>query len=193
MIPDIELQTNPYTGNIEPEIWKDVSDYEGYYQISNYGRIKSTKRTIYRKKMGPKQFCSQLIKTYISKSGYHEVMLHRDNKYKHLSIHRLVAKMFVSNHDNKPHVNHKKGIKTCNYAWELEWCTRSENQKHAVREGLIYFKGDKNNRRKLSSFQVRIIREAIAAGHKLSPIARYFKVQPGTILCIKDGRTWSSV
>lgn len=109
---------------MKKKLWKDIEGYEGLYQISNYGTIKSVKTN------------TLLSLTWLDKDGYQRVNLLKNNLRKHFSVHRLVALTFIPNPENKPCVNHKKGIKTDNRAWMLEWVTRSENDIHAYKIGL---------------------------------------------------------
>lgn len=108
------------------EVWKDVKGYEGLYQVSNYGKIK----TYYSK-------IPRLKKTFFDKDGYKKVSLQKNKKPKKFFVHRLVAIAFISNPKNKLEVNHIDGNKQNNYVFNLEWCTRSENELHAYKHGLI--------------------------------------------------------
>lgn len=101
------------------EIWEDIVDYEGYYQISNLGRIKSLKRK-YRKK-------EIFIKTSKNKDGYIYVILSKNNISKCFLVHRLVAQTFIPNPNNFPEINHKDENKYNNYVDNLEWCDRKYN------------------------------------------------------------------
>lgn len=105
------------------EIWKDIEGYEGIYQISNLGRVKSTRKNIIRNNQN-------------GKDGYKIISLWNKGKGKTFSIHRLVAETFIPNPDSKPVVNHIDGNKQNNNADNLEWCTNSENDLHAFRLGL---------------------------------------------------------
>lgn len=105
------------------EIWKDIKGYEGLYQVSNFGRIKSFVRNVSN---------PRIMKTYINRKGYIKCYIGGKSK----SIHRLVADAFIPNHKNKPQVNHIDGNKQNNNVENLEWATNSENQKHAIKCGL---------------------------------------------------------
>lgn len=114
------------------EIWKDILGYEGYYQISSYGRIKSVERKVVKKMFGNTRIVKSKICTVLySKQGYCRVRLSKEGKNIKYLIHRLVALAFIPNPENKPQVNHKDGNKSKNHKNNLEWATRSENMQHA--------------------------------------------------------------
>ena len=114
---------------INPEIWKDIKGYEGKYEISNFGRVKS------HLKIGTPTYYKTPI---LSTPGYYTVCLSKDGKVSYsVGIHRLVAEAFVENTDKtKTEVNHKDGDKLNNYYENLEWVTRKENNEHAIKSGL---------------------------------------------------------
>jgi len=115
--------------NIENEIWKDIVESLGEYQISNFGRVKSVKRIVKRSHcVLPVQ--SKILKTSITNSGYEMVFLRFKGLKKGLYVHRLVAIHFIDNPKNKLDVNHINGIKTDNRLENLEWLTRLENMEH---------------------------------------------------------------
>lgn len=117
------------------EIWKDIEGYEGLYQISNLGRVKSLKR--YSKYKNSKRFINEkIIKLQKSKNGYLRVELCKNNIKKKYLIHRLVGYAFLNNYDNNLEINHKDGNKQNNNVENLEWITRSENERHAYKMGL---------------------------------------------------------
>lgn len=120
------------------EIWKDIIGYEGTYQISNLGRIKSLERILPSDGIRVQSHRKErLLKGNKDRKGYHRISLSVNCvKSKMLSKHRLVAIYFVDNPYNKPEVNHINGIKSDNRAVNLEWVTRSENQYHAYATGL---------------------------------------------------------
>lgn len=115
------------------EIWKDIQDYEGKYQVSNLGRIKSLQRW-----SGKKFYNREKILTpYINKkNGYAYIYLTKNNKGKNIRVHRLVAKAFLDNSNNYSDVNHKDCNRTNNNVNNLEWCTRSYNIKYALKYGI---------------------------------------------------------
>lgn len=125
--------------NIKPEsneVWKELSGFEGLYQISNMGRINALERKWKIRNGGIFTKKEKILKGVKQKTGYLFVCLYKDGvKYQFL-IHRLVAMTFIDNIQNLPEVNHKNGIKTDNRASELEWSSKSENLKHAFKIGL---------------------------------------------------------
>lgn len=111
------------------EQWKDIVGYEGKYQVSNLGNVRSLN---YRKSGTIKE-----MKQRINNRGYSLVGLVKNRKQKYYSVHRLVAQAFITNPDNKSEVNHIDGNKTNNHADNLEWTTHKENIQHAFNEGLM--------------------------------------------------------
>lgn len=110
------------------EIWKDIKGYEGLYQISNLGNVKSVKRRIKYSNGTIVSYPEKILKGFISTSGYKAVDLYENKKKKKFYIHRLVAEAFVDNPLNKPEVNHINENKLDNRFENLEWCTSSENK-----------------------------------------------------------------
>ena len=99
------------------EIWKNINGFEGLYEISNYGRVRTIK--------------TQLIRSpFYHKKKYLKVTLQKKNHKKHYRIHRLVAQAFIPNPDNKSEVNHKDFNKINNFVDNLEWTSGEENRSH---------------------------------------------------------------
>ena len=107
------------------EIWKDIKGYEGIYQISNCGRIKS----LYRKRRKNEK----ILKPLVSSRNYFQINLYKDGKMFKYLIHRLVAETFIINPDNLPYINHKDENKQNNCVDNLEWCTCEYNNKYGTR------------------------------------------------------------
>ena len=103
------------------EIWKDKKDYEGLYQVSNCGRVKSIK-------FGKEKILKQSIR-----HGYYCVNLYKNGKHKNYYVHRLVAEAFIDNTDNLSCVNHKDENKQNNVVSNLEWCTHEYNNIYGTR------------------------------------------------------------
>lgn len=143
---------------MEQEIWKDVPNYEGIYQCSSFGRIKTIERII-TEKGGKKRIRKEIIrKQTLSKKGYFYITMTNDCKTKLFTVHRIVAFTFLPLIMNKNVVNHKNGIKTDNRIENLEWCNKSENELHAYRVlGKINIaKGSSNliKRKKVSQYDL---------------------------------------
>lgn len=132
--------SNHLIGSDIQEEWRDVVGYEGYYQVSNFGQVRSCDRVI--EHHGYKQFWHGKLITknkykYTKPNLYILVSLNRAGVSKIKGVHRLVAEAFIPNLDNKEQVNHIDGNKHNNYVGNLEWATRSENISHAWKSGLI--------------------------------------------------------
>jgi hypothetical protein len=120
------------------EIWKDVVGFEGFYQVSNLGRVKSLKRPYHTSKFNhDKRMTKEIIlKPKINPDGYFISTLHKEGKRHEIALHRIVAKTFLIELENKKEVNHKDGNKLNNCVDNLEWCDRGENVRHSFRVGL---------------------------------------------------------
>ena len=107
------------------EIWKDIKEYEGYYQVSNWGRIKSLPRNSTVK-------YARNLKLRANRHGYLYVVLCKNGKVKTYYVHRLVAEAFIPNTDNLPCVNHKDENPLNNNVDNLEWCSYSYNSNYGT-------------------------------------------------------------
>ena len=113
------------------EKFKDVQGYEGLYQVSTWGRVYNV-------------LANKMVHTEVTKKGYLRVDLFKNGTRKHHKVHRLVAKAFIPNPNNKPQVNHIDGNKQNNSITNLEWVTNRENCEHArsLRTNECFFNTD---------------------------------------------------
>lgn len=119
------------------EIWKDIKGYEGLYQVSSIGRVRSLDRVV-DGCHGSNQNIKGIIKhPSLSDTGYFVTTLYKNNLGSKKKIHRLKAIAFIPNPENKPFINHIDGVKTNNEISNLEWCTQKENIQHARNTGLM--------------------------------------------------------
>ncbi|WP_394897654.1 NUMOD4 domain-containing protein [Clostridium butyricum] len=113
------------------EIWKDIAGYEGLYQVSNLGRVKSLPREKWNGKSFQK-LNEKILKVVVNKSGYVQVALCKKSKYKNLYVHRLVARAFIDNPENKKEVDHINTIRNDNRVENLRWVTPKENNNNEL-------------------------------------------------------------
>lgn len=131
---------------MQEEVWKDIKNYEGLYQISTYGRVKSFPRKGALRK-------EKVLKPYKDGKNYYFVVgLHKDGKKQYKLIHRLVADAFIPNPNNLPIVNHKDENKENNNVDNLEWCTYKYNSNYGNARMLMSKKAIYNwNKRRLKN------------------------------------------
>lgn len=129
------------------EIWKEVKGYEGLYQVSSLGRVKSVARLVRGRGLGMKPIVERILKPCVVPSGHLQVVLCRDGKeHKHKSIHRLVAEAFIPNPENKPCIDHIDTNPKNNNVDNLRWVTIKENCNNEItrRKNSIAKKGERN-------------------------------------------------
>jgi hypothetical protein len=170
------------------EIWKPVKDYEGYYEISNLGRVKSLSRIILKNGLHPFKSKEKIIKTRLN--NYHYVTLCKNKTYINFYIHRLVAISFLPNIQNKKCVNHINGIKTDNRVENLEWVTYKENTKHAINIGLINQNGENSKNSKLNKEKVLEILNSNLLHKELS---EKYNISKSYVSTIKRKITWKHI
>lgn len=173
------------------EIWKDIEHYEGKYQISNLGRIKSLPRICDSKGGKCRKVKGSILKQFIIK-GYYYINLN-DKGLKQFRVNILVAKHFITNPNNLPIVNHINCNKLDNASTNLEWCTAQYNTTHASISGLLKGKkaGEKHHNAKLSLKKVNHIRERLSKGEKGRLLSKEFRVSEGMISLIKHNKNWN--
>ena len=113
------------------EVWKDIKGYEGMYQCSSLGNIRSLDRIVICKNGRIDHKIGTTMKLRQNKNGYMQIGLTKHNVRKMTYVHRLIAETFIENPDNKSQINHKDGDKLNNSVENLEWVTASENLKHS--------------------------------------------------------------
>lgn len=136
----------------EKEIWKSIENYEGLYEVSNLGRVRSLDRVVFQQ--GRNQvYRGTIMSQFKDKHGYYHIRLSKKNKKKTFSVHRLVAKAFIPNPKNYPCVNHKDENPKNNKVMNIEWCTHKYNinygtatYRRAVKMGKRIAQYDKNGK-----------------------------------------------
>ena len=166
------------------EVFEDVIGYEESYQISDKGRIFTKRRLdgnriIYGRELHPQ----------ITEDGYLKVGLTKNSETKRFYVHRLVAQHFIENPQNLPQVNHKDGNKFNNEVSNLEWCTKRQNQEHAVRNSLMQH-GEARPSAKLTEKDVLEIYK-LKGVLPAKEIAAHYGVSKNTINVILRGKKWS--
>ena len=123
------------TGDLGFEVWEDIEGYEGLYQVSTYGRIKSLERELFN---GRGYYtATEKIKTPSLHKNYLQIKLYRDNTYIIDRVHRIVADTFIPNPLNYPCINHKDEKTINNHVENLEWCTWLYNNNYGTRKERV--------------------------------------------------------
>ena len=120
----------------EKEIWQDIKGYEGFYKISNYGRIKSLSTEYKMPNGGIAKRKGRILKQSKNKINNYRVVTLNYQERKRFYVHRLVAYTFIPNLKNLPQVNHIDGNKDNNNVWNLEWCSAKQNVQHSIKNNL---------------------------------------------------------
>lgn len=164
------------------ETWKPVLNYEGLYEVSDLGNVKSCITTQSRRK--------GLLKPYL-KNGYLAVNLYDNTGYKHYYIHRLVASAFITNPNDFKEVNHKDCNKQNNCINNLEWCDRYMNLQHSYEKGLKRT-GERHGGHKLTWESVYYIRKNYKKC-TVNELCKKFNVSCYCIYNVINGKTWKEV
>lgn len=176
--------------NQTAESWKDVPGWEGYYQASTFGNIKSLDRVIICKLGRHFNFIGQQIKPQVNKLGYYQLRFTKNSKGNTLLIHQIIAWTFLDNPNKYPVVNHKNGIKSDNCFSNLEWCTHSHNIQHAFTTGLNSAKGIKNSHATLTDEIVLNMREDYKNGLTRMELVKKYNTKYKNTFEIIKGTTW---
>lgn len=165
--------------------WKTIKGYEGLYEVSSKGIIKSLKRSV-----GMGSRLEDRIRKQKIEKGYATVGLCFKGKVKFFLVHRLVAEVFIPNPQNLPQVNHKDGDKLNNSVENLEWCDPSYNQVHARKNKLQG--GEKSNTAKLTERDVKAIRRLYPKVNSRE-LAEAFEIGQATICKIINKKYWKYI
>jgi len=167
------------------ERWKDIPGYEGMYEVSDRGRVRSLKRIDAR---GCK-LAGGALRPKVHSKGYLKATLCRDGKCKHKFIHRLVLEVFVGPCPEGMECCHNNGDPSNNRLENLRWGTRTENYRDAVKHGTTN-RGERNPSVKLCELDVWLIRNCEGTGKQL---AEFFDISQTTISKIKRRKLWSHI
>ena len=174
------------------EVWKPVVGYEGYYEVSNLGNVRSLDRANITKK-GHIERRKGRVMSKINSHGYLRASLKKDNIPKFILIHRLVAEAFIPNPENKPQVNHKDLNKANNRVDNLEWNTALENNKHAQLNRANYF-GERHCKSKVNNEIVKEMRYVYRSQlYSMPELAFIYGVSTFAARQIIAGYTWKNV
>jgi hypothetical protein len=177
------------------EHWKDIPGFEGRYQVSDLGRVKSLAREIVRVRYGAPytvRWPEKIIAAKVNEAGYLGLTLHRKGVRSTMLVHRLVALAFIPNPLGLPEVDHED----CNPAnprvGNLTWVTSLKNKQLMVERGRSS-KGVKNGRAKLTAAQVKEARQRVGAGESCLSVGRSMGVSHAAIRFAAKGSTWGHV
>lgn len=205
----IEIIPNNYKiVDFYEEIWRNIEGYEGLYQISNIGRVKSLKKVIVYSDGRKRNYEEKIIKGIIGDKGYMRVGLFKSGKQKIHFVHRLVAMAFIPNPENKPCIDHINTIKTKNEVWNLRWVTPSENNNNELTRK---HKSEANKGKHLSEEHKKKISEANKGKthneetrkkmseakkgrtHSEEHIRKVSEAQWKKVICIETGQVFDSI
>ena len=162
------------------EQWKPIKSFEGKYEVSSFGRVRSLRAS------------PPLVLKVALVSGYERVHLMKDGDSRYILVHRLVLEAFCGPCPDKFEASHLDGDKRNNRRTNLAWESRSDNHRRKVEHGTAQ-KGSRNGQSKLTESQIPKIRRLLAQRVSMSTIAGMFQVSPRAIRHIKQGRAWAHV
>ena len=169
------------------EIWKDIPGYEGIYQVSNNGKVKSMKRI----RKGGGVLKEKMMTLYLDKDGYVKTSLYKNKKKNPMMVHRLVAFAFIDNPNMFPQINHKDENHSNNNVENLEWCDSKYNTNYGSRSKKI--SGEKHGLHKLTNEEIKYIRNVYIPYHNEfsgAALARKFGVTQSAIQAVVNNKTW---
>lgn len=177
------------------EVWLDIPEYEGLYQMSTFFNVRSLDRYVKQCKGGTQLIKGRIIRQFIDKKGYLTVRLWKDGKSKLLLLHRIVAKIFIPNPENKPCIDHINTIRTDNRIENLRWVSAKENQNNPLTKQHISkgCKGKQINRTDLSKvvYQYNFNNELIGIYPSIQEASRQLNIDASCICACLKGKTKS--
>lgn len=178
------------------ENWKNIRSYEGRYQVSDLGNVKS----LYQEYYGGWRKQQLMVRPEVllalseNSDGYPQVTLYLNGIGKKLKVHRIVAETFILNPEDKPQINHINGIRNDNRVENLEWCTCKENIIHGIKVlGSKRACGIKQHLAKLTDSLVKEIKIEFSNGLTPYDLAPKYGVNVRTLYRIKNNETWKHV
>jgi Tol biopolymer transport system component len=183
------------------EVWKDIKNYEGLYQVSNFGNVKSLDRIVNKPSGVSYIRKGKICKQSKSNLGYMTIGFTVNNQKINKYVHRLVAEAFITNTSNYPQVNHIDCDKTNNRINNLEWCTNSQNHIHASKNGLnkfhlyrVAYSGEQNTNSLLKKEQVLEIRQKyIPYKYSAKKLSKEYNVSESCITHILNNTSWKEI
>ena len=177
------------------EQWKAIAGFEGRYEVSDEGRVRSLDRYVMSGRGGLRPLKGQIIVPEVltsnrSSATYLKVKLCKNSKHYHRQVHRLVAEAFIPNPENKPQVNHLKRPKTNNAVNNLEWATKAEDEAYAL-ANEEKARGSKQGSAKLNTKDVLMIRKRYANGESQYKLANDFDISRSQIGNIVNRKNWA--
>jgi hypothetical protein len=188
------------------EKWKEIPGFEGYYEASDLGRIRRMKNKTIYKDGRIAHFSETILNPGKNKKGYLVVYLSIKSKKHTITVHKLIAKTFIENPENKKTVNHKDLNKENNHIKNLEWATNLENMQHAFENGVfksrdkktiknlgVYSNGLRGEKNPSSKVNLDIVKEikslkGIMSGKR---IAELYNVSESTVSAILNNKYWN--
>lgn len=176
------------------EIWKDIKGYEGIYQVSNCGRLRSLDKTVVRIDGTKYELKGRILKLTFDRDYYKKVSFTLARKKGYYRVHRLVAEAFLPNPENKPFVNHINAIRDDNRVENLEWVTAKENSAWCIKLNN-HIKGETMWKHVFTENEVRDLLLYFRDNEvpNMYEFCRQRGYKPSTIKCIKDRITWKHV
>lgn len=177
---------------MDTEIWKDIKEYEGLYQVSNKGKIKRLAGKCLTKAGKYRNISENILTCFSNKTRYNYLYVNLNNNgLKQFRLHRLVALHFIPNPDNLPEVNHIDGNKNNNTVENLEWCSNLENIRHSFKIGTHKIRtGEQAPNSKLTLEQVIEIKERLKNKEYGRRVAKDYNISEGMISLIKNKKYW---